>query len=425
MADLALSPIAAHYFQVHELIAYIRGLLEADPTLSDVWVAGEITELTQSAAGHVYFTVQDDAGRIGAVMFRSAARRQTFPLRVGFEALVHGAVGIYEQRSTYQLIADVVLPGESGLLRAQFEVLRQRLEAEGLFAEGRKRPLPKIPRRIGIVTSEAGAVIHDMLNVWRRRFPALEIVVAAAAVQGEDAPRQIVRALQRLNDFHEVQDPLDVIILARGGGPPEELAVFNDEGVARAIFAALVPVVSAVGHEVDYTIADLVADVRAPTPSAAAEIVVPDLSEINRGIVHLKDQLRFALVQRVGAARVRAEGIRQRLDRHSPSRLITERRRAVDDLVGRGYRTASAIITVARTRVEAGGLQLAALDPTTTLRRGYAICIVGKGTVVVDSEQLTRGDRFELRLGRGEVAGEVVETRVGPSGANEEKAHAG
>src|SRR5438309_1115531 len=277
--------LGAHFFRVPDLLGYIRELFEADPTLGDVWVWGELAELTHSAAGHTYFTIRDGAVKLPAVMFRSALRRQTLPLSAGYSALVHGSVGIYEQRSIFQLVADIVLPGDAGALRAHFEAMRMRLEQEGLFAAERKRSLPRLPRRVGIVTSEAGAVIHDMLNIWQRRYPALELVLAPSAVQGEDSARQIVAALARLTSYHASQpedEGLDLIIVARGGGSAQELAPFNEELVARAIFASPVPVVCAVGHETDYTIADLVADLRAPTPSAAAELVVPDRSDLQR-----------------------------------------------------------------------------------------------------------------------------------------------
>src|SRR5439155_5975416 len=333
--------LGAHFFRVPDLVGYIRDVFAADPTLADVWVWGELAELTQSAAGHTYFTIRDGPAKLPAVMFRSAVRRQTLPLAAGYSALVHGSIGIYEQRSIFQLIADIVLPGDAGALRAHFEAMRMRLEEEGLFAQERKRPLPRMPRRIGIVTSEAGAVIHDMLNIWQRRYPALELVLAPSAVQGEDSARQIVGAFARLTSYHASQpdgEGLDLIVLARGGGSPEELAPFNEERVARAIFAAPVPVVSAVGHETDYTIADLVADLRAPTPSAAAELVVPDRADLERDLHRLAERGRAALVRHLAQARTNLDRSRQQMERRAAARLIDEQRRRVDDVSAPGSR---------------------------------------------------------------------------------------
>ena len=409
--------LGAHFFRVPDLVACIRDLLAADPVLSDVWVSGEIAELTQSAAGHIYFTIRDGGARIPAVMFRSAARRQTLPLSDGYWALVHGAVGIYDQRSVYQLVADVVLPGDAGVLRAQFEALRLRLEQEGLFASERKRPLPTFPRRIGVVTSDSGAVIHDMMHIWQRRYPALDIILAPSAVQGEEAPRALVAALARLVDFHATQplgEGLDAIILARGGGSPDELASFNDERVARAIFGSPVPVVSAVGHETDYTIADLVADVRAPTPSAAAELLTPDEAELRKTVDSIAQRMRLALQRQLIMARAALNTSRQQLARRSPARLVDEHRRRVDDALARGTRAARALMALERSRIAACTAQLAALSPLTTLSRGYAIASrADDGAVLTDALQATVGQRIAVRLARGRLVGEVLGREIG------------
>jgi exodeoxyribonuclease VII large subunit len=426
MLSAAMGPLGAHFFRVRELVQYIKELFAADPILADVWISGEISEVTQSAAGHFYFTIRDAEARIPAVMFRSAVRRQTLPLVAGYEALVHGAVGIYDQRSIFQLVADLVLPGDAGALRARFEALRLRLEQEGLFAPERKRELPRIPQWIGIATSESGAVIHDMLNVWQRRFPQLNLVLAPTAVQGDDAPRQIVAALARLNEFHATRHPLDLVILARGGGSPEELAVFNDERVARAIFALHVPVVSAIGHEVDYTIADLVADLRAPTPSAAAEIVVPDAAEICREVEQLRQRMRWLLEQRLAIARAETQAVQERLMRRSPGQLIAERRREVDDLVARATRTVQAAVVNGRMRVDNRRAALAALSPEMTLQRGYAVCTrEDDGRVVTDASQVAPGDQVGVQVAKGRLLGVVRETTTAPGDPRREVTHAG
>ncbi|HZT07362.1 MAG TPA: exodeoxyribonuclease VII large subunit [Chloroflexota bacterium] len=419
------APIGAHFFRIEELVAYIRDLFANDPVLSDVWVTGEIADVTRSTVGHAYFTVRDERSRISAVMFRSALRRQTLPLVAGFEALIHGSVSIYDQRSTFQLVADVVLPGDAGRLHAEFELLRRRLEQEGLFASQRKRPIPRMPRRIGIVTSESGAVLHDILNVLNRRYRCVELIFAPAGVQGEDAPRQIVAALDRLNAFHADRRPLDLIILARGGGAAEELAVFNDERVARAIFASAVPIVSAIGHEVDVTIADLVADLRAPTPSAAAEMVVPDAAQLCEETRRTIERGSAALHRMLGVARMQVQAAEQQLDRHSPARTIGDYRRALDDLGSRGKRAIRAVAGLARSRVEMSRSQLAALSPETTLARGYAVCSrTIDGSIVTGADQVSLGERIAVRLARGQLVGDVLDRSDGVSGDVKERSYA-
>jgi exodeoxyribonuclease VII large subunit len=399
----------AHYYRVGELVSYVLELVAADPVLSDVWVAGEISELTRSAAGHTYFTIRDEEARIPAVMFRTAARRQTLPIVPGHQALVHGAVGVYEQRSIIQLVADIVLPGDAGRLQAEFEALRLRLEREGLFATERKRRLPRLPHRIGIVTSEAGAVIHDMLNVWSRRYRDLDLVFAPAAVQGEDAPRQIVAAFARLHEFHIGRLPLDLVILARGGGSPEELAGFNDERVARAIFGFPVPVVSAVGHEVNTTIADLVADLRAPTPSAAAELVVPDAAELCREVEYLAERVGGAVRRQIREAHADVEQAALRLEWQSPARVLANQRRDVDTLATRATRRVETVLSLSRSRVEGATAQIVALSPLTTLQRGYAIATRDRdGMVLVRAADITIDEQFTVRLAAGAVRGRAL-----------------
>jgi exodeoxyribonuclease VII large subunit len=303
--------------------------------------------------------------------------------------------------------------------------LRLRLEEEGLFAPERKRPLPRIPQRIGIVTSESGAVIHDMMRVWERRYCNLEIVLAPSVVQGEDAPRQVVSALRRLNDFHATRAPLDLIIVARGGGSPEELAAFNDERIARAIFGSPVPIISAIGHEVDYTIADFVADLRAPTPSAAAEIVVPAAEDLCREIDHMTDRIRSAVRRQLDESWNDVRDVQHRLERHSPSRAIDAERRAVDDLVARATRAIHAELASARTNVEGAAAQLAALSPELTMRRGYAVCTrVVDGAVLTSPAGVSLGDLVGIRLASGQLIGEVLERNEPKAAGARKETHA-
>lgn len=410
MARVATSPIGAHHYRVAELLHYLRELIGRDSVLTDVWVSGEIVDLTRSAAGHMYFTLRDGDARVGIVMFRSSARRQSVPLAEGHSALVHGALDIYEQRSIYQLVADVVLPGDTGRQRAEFEALRLRLEKDGLFAPERKRALPPMPRRVGLVTSSTGAALHDILRVWERRFPMLDVILAPTPVQGEEAVQAIVAAIDHLVSAHH-RRPLDVVIVARGGGSPEELGVFNHEAIARAIFACPIPVVSAIGHEVDWTIADLVADLRAPTPSAAAEMVVPDIAELKRQVQHAGDRARMAIRRRTADAHAGTDSLNTRLMRRSPQVQIQNGRTQADELAGRGLRALRAGLAAARAGVETGRLRLGALNPDAILARGYAVCTLPEnGALLTSAGQVNRGDRISIRLADGRVLSEVLET---------------
>jgi len=406
-------------FEVGEVMRHARGLLENDPLLADVWVHGEISSLSPpSANGHVYFCLREASSQLNCVLFRKDARRLRIPLEHGQSVIAHGCGTLYEPRSTFQLIADLVEPEGVGLAQLQFELLRQRLEDEGLFAPERKRPLPAFPRRIGVATSATGAVIHDIVRVLGRRYPLAEVVVAHCAVQGDGAPREIVAALARLNEYAAARLPdgeqasaIDVIILARGGGAPEELAVFNDEAVARAIFASAVPVISAIGHETDYTIADFVADVRAATPSVAAELVAPDLAVLQDAVLAARRRLVVSMVDLVQEQRQRLAVAQQRLAWHSPRGTIARRRQEADDLTQRLRAAVAQAVAARRHRLEARTLQLQALSPSMTLARGYALCYdTASGTVVTAADQVAPGALVDVRLHRGVLRSQVQAT---------------
>ena len=270
-------------YTVSSITTYLRELLETDPHLADIWVSGEVSNLTRSTAGHLYFTLKDSDSQLRCVFFRGATLQRDLASMVesGAQVVAHGRISLYEVRGDLQFYVDFVQPEGVGVLAMEFERLKARLEQEGLFEQSRKRPLPQFPQRIGVVTSPTGAVFHDICSILARRWPLAEIVLAPSAVQGPEAVRGIVAGIAALND----EPDMDVIIVARGGGSLEELWAFNEEAVARAIYASHAPVVSAVGHETDYTIADYVADVRAPTPSTAAELVAPDRRAIATTIV--------------------------------------------------------------------------------------------------------------------------------------------
>jgi exodeoxyribonuclease VII large subunit len=353
-------------YRVSWLARYLKELIESDLRLSNIWVEGEVSNLTRSSAGHLYFTLKDEGAQLRGVMFRRPDRVGA-PVENGAQVLAHGNVSFYEARGDLQLIVDFVQPAGIGVWQAQFERLREQLESEGLFDPARKRPLPPFPRRLGVVTSPTGAVFHDICHVASRRWPLAEIVLAPTPVQGPDAAPGIVAALRRLNE----EPNIDVIILARGGGSIEELWAFNEETVARAVYGSRVPVLCGVGHETDYTIADYVADVRAPTPSAAAETALPDRSEVSRRVEGLALSLHAWTAGRLNQGRDGTERALQRLRwaRPQPSQL-RERLAAL----ALAAEVAMDRATVRRgERLSSFAAQLRSLDPRRTLARGYAV----------------------------------------------------
>src|SRR6266581_1563950 len=288
-------------YTVSELTASIKTTLEEGFPM--MWVEGEISNLRTPGSGHAYFTLKDEGAQISAVLFRGRGRRLRFGLEDGMQVLAFGGLDVYAARGQYQLVVEMMEPKGLGALQLAFEQLKRRLEAEGLFDEGRKRPLPAFPRVIGVVTSPTGAAIRDILNIIGRRFGNLRILIAPVRVQGDEAPGEILQALLNLQEVVE----LDVIIVGRGGGSIEDLWAFNDERVARAIAGCRVPVISGVGHETDFTIADFVADLRAPTPSAAAELVVQEKLQVARALVSLYEALKQAMASRLERERARVE----------------------------------------------------------------------------------------------------------------------
>ncbi len=386
--------------RVSALVRYLKDLLEGDLRLRDLWVEGEVSNLSRSTAGHVYFTLKDGDAQLRCVMFRRAYGGA--PLEHGALVLAHGSVSFYEQRGETQLVVDFVQPAGVGARQAEFERLKEKLATEGLFDEARKRPLPPFPMRIGVVTSPAGAVFHDICNVLGRRWPLAEVVLAPTPVQGAQAAAGITEAIRRLDREYGI----DVIIVARGGGSTEELWPFNDESVARAIYASAVPVVSAVGHETDFTIADFVADLRAPTPSAAAETVAPDWREVARSTDRMIIALALAASGKINQGRAGIERAGHRLRSalpdiaHQSERLISLLRHALN-AVDRSLDQRSE-------RVNACSLQLRSLDPGATLARGYAVVQRREGKEAVISVRQVKGrDRLDIFVKDGRFPAEV------------------
>ena len=390
---------------VSAVTAYLRQKLEADLTLQDLWLEGEISNWKLAASGHIYFTLKDAGASLRCVIWRSQAGRLVYlPQRDGEAVLAHGRISVYEAGGNYQFYVDNLEPLGQGALYAEFERIKARLAAAGLFDAALKQPLPPFPRAIGVVTSPAGAALRDILNVLRRRFPLAQVIVAPTPVQGEDAPPQIVAALQAIS-----RQPVDVVILARGGGSLEDLWAFNDERLARAIAACPVPVITGVGHEVDFTIADFVADVRAPTPSAAAELATPDRAELARLVFSQQTALVEATGQIVAAARSRLKNSEWALARLSPQAQLDNSRQQVDTLLGRANRTWHHFLSLQRERLKTVAAQLATLDPTATLTRGYAIVQKGQ-TVVSQTGQVELGDEIVVQVSDGQFGARVSET---------------
>jgi exodeoxyribonuclease VII large subunit len=391
-----------HILTVSQLNLYLRELLDADEILQDLWIEGEVSNFARATSGHCYFTLKEGEAQIRAVCWRSYVARLPLLPSNGDAVLAHGRVAFYEAGGQIQLYVDMVQPAGIGLLHAQFEELKARLEAEGLFDVSRKRPLPELPRRIGVVTSPDGAALRDILTVLGRRYPLAEVVLSPCQVQGDRAAATIVEALYALYE----QD-VDVIIVARGGGSLEDLWAFNEEIVARAAFASPVPLISGVGHETDTTIIDYVADVRAPTPSAAAELVAPDIAELADSLAALRGQLELALQRRIERARAGLQEQQRRLAQQSPAARLARDRQAIDELVRRASSQLAHRLALHRARLEGTRLQLATLNPQATLERGYAVVrraadgqvVTEPGQVAIDAalEITVRGGTFGAR----------------------------
>jgi len=383
-------------FTVFQLNAYLRQLMEADPTLQDVWVRGEVSNLSYPKSGHLYFTLKDTQASLRCVMWRSQVARLTYRPEEGAAVEVHGSISVYEAGGQYQLYADDIQPAGQGLLYQEFLRLKDKLEKEGLFSPERKRPLPYAPKVIGIVTSPTGAALRDMLNTLRRRYPLVEVILAPAAVQGDAAPAEIVAGIQRLNEFARP----DVIIVGRGGGSIEDLWAFNDERVARAIAASGVPVISGVGHETDFTIADFAADLRAPTPTAAAELAVPDQAELRGILLERVETLQRLTEDTLQENRWTLQQSRNRLERVSPEAQLASGRQQADELLRRGERALTHLVQLYRTQLSGEAQQLEALSPKNVLGRGYAV-VTADDKLVRRTIDVKEGDKLRIQVSDG------------------------
>lgn len=391
-------------YTVSQLTCYIRDMFDADYNLQDLWVEGEVSGVSRPSSGHVYFTLKDAGAQLRAVMWRSDARVYDRWLTHGAQVLAHGRVSVYEAGGAYQLYADLIQPAGAGDLNRQFELLKAKLEAEGLFDPARKRPLPPFPRRIGLVTSPSTAALRDILNILHRRWPLVEVVLSPAPVQGDDAPPKIIAALEALY----CRNDIDLIIVARGGGSIEDLWCFNDEGVARKIAAAPMPVVSGVGHEIDFTLTDFAADVRAPTPSAAAELVTPDRAEWLDKVHLLTDRLAAAANNAVQTRRRQVQMQTRALAHLSPQLRLANARQRVDDWLARASARLMYAVQLRRARLDGWRARLDALNPLAVLERGYAVVRRAEsGQLITSVTQVARDDCIAVRVADGEFRGVV------------------
>jgi exodeoxyribonuclease VII large subunit len=439
---------------VSELTRVVREILEG--RIGEVWVEGEISNLRKQSSGHHYFTLKDDRAQIACVMFaRSYGAQSRIPLSDGMQVQAYGRVTVYEARGQYQLIVQLIQPRGQGLLQAKFEALKRKLQAEGLFNTDRKRGLPKFPRRVALVTSSSGAALHDMLNILKRRSPWLSILICPVRVQGEGAAAEISEMIDFIS-LRATEFKVDLMVLARGGGSLEDLWEFNEESVARSIYRSRIPIVSAVGHEIDFTIADFVADLRAPTPSAAAELVVPDIFALQGDLVSRRSALDRLIRQALEIRRMHVRRLSEAPYFREPRRLIVERQQRVDQLEMRFLEIWKSVFQQRRSKIEKMMVLLSAfrperwlqakrgevtglemrlrriavsklefhknriaeitnflrlLGPRQTLERGYSITLDGNGNVIRSIQALRVGDPIRTKLAEGDLTSAVQELR--------------
>jgi exodeoxyribonuclease VII large subunit len=392
-----LFPQDVQQWTVSKLTFYIRKLLEENETLQDVWVQGEISNLSRPASGHVYFTLKDSSAALRCVMWKTNAARLRMPLQDGKEIEVHGKIGVYEVSGQYQLYVDQVRPVGEGALYQEFMRLKTMLEAEGLFDPARKRPIPAFPKRIAVVTSATGAALRDMLNTLRRRLPLVEVILVASPVQGVEAPPALVNALSTA----ALQAP-DVILLARGGGSIEDLWAFNDERVVRAVAMSPVPVISGVGHETDFTLCDFAADLRAPTPTAAAELATQiTIIDLRANLSHLQSRLQAAASDILADQRSTLSSLLSQLRFVSPARRILSERQRVDELTRRVHSSLYHHIRLQAAHIQGMRRRLEALNPNAVLRRGFAVVTRKQDRQVVSRVALA-SDEMVVRVSDGE-----------------------
>ncbi len=393
----------AQLLTVSELNEYLRYAMDSNPLLSSLFLRGEISNFTNHyKTGHFYFSLKDEGGTVRAVMFRTYASRVKFVPQNGMKVILHGRVSVFPRDGQYQIYADDMQPDGLGALYLAFEQLREKLTAEGLFDPARKRPLPRFPRTVGIVTSPTGAAVRDMIQILGRRYPTARVVLYPALVQGADAPASLVAGL----DYFNRENPVDVILIGRGGGSAEDLFAFNDEGLVRAVAASEIPVISAVGHETDTTLCDYAADLRAPTPSAAAELAVPDKRELAEQLRTLRERTGLALRARLLSLKGTLATLERTSVLQTPRRYIEDRRMQLLLHADRLTRVGERQLLAARQAVGQCSGRLQSLNPLAVLSRGYAAVFDEKGAVS-DVTHLKKGKEISVRFANGTAIAEV------------------
>lgn len=402
--------MAASVLTVSQVNFYLKSLLESDHRLQDILIAGEISNFTDHyRSGHLYFSLKDEKSVLKAVMFAGSARFLKFKPSDGMRVIVRGRISLYEPSGQYQLYAEEMQPDGIGALSIAYEQLKTKLEAEGLFDPSRKRPLPQYPRRIGVITSPTGAAVQDILQITARRWPVAEIVFAPVLVQGDGAPEQLIKAVNTMNQKHAC----DVILLGRGGGSLEDLWAFNDEGLARAVHASEIPVVSCVGHETDFTICDFVSDLRAPTPSAAAELATPDIREEQERCLSYFGYFQETAKRTVESLRQNVDMLVQSSPLGRPEQLLLPVRQQLEEWFKRAKNSFENTVERDKQSLSLLAGRLDALSPLKVLQRGYAVAADSSGQILRSVFSLSPGDLFTLRLSDGTVEAQTVKTNEG------------
>ena len=391
---------------VSQLNRYIKMNFDADENLANIFISGEISNFTNHyRTGHLYFTLKDDSAAVRAVMFNSSAKRLKFMPEDGMKVIARGRVSVYEASGQYQLYVDDMQPDGVGALNLAYEQLKEKLQKEGLFSELHKKPLPPYPEKVGVITSPTGATVRDIINVLGRRFPYAEIVFCPVLVQGEGAHLQLTDAVNLFNS----ERAADVIIIGRGGGSIEDLWEFNDEGLARAVYNSEIPVISAVGHETDFTICDFVADMRAPTPSAAAELAVPDANELQYALSALKNRMFLNVSSGIADRRSRLEYLTSKGALKSPDEMLSNRSQRLDTAFSKMLSSYENRIGGKKVEFISAATALSKLDPMSVLMRGFAFVSDKSGKNVCSSQALAKGDKINVRFHDGSAVCEVKE----------------
>lgn len=391
---------------VSQLNRYIKMNFDADENLANIFISGEISNFTNHyRTGHLYFTLKDDSAAVRAVMFNSSAKRLKFMPEDGMKVIARGRVSVYEASGQYQLYVDDMQPDGVGALNLAYEQLKEKLQKEGLFSELHKKPLPPYPEKVGVITSPTGAAVRDIINVLGRRFPYAEIVFCPVLVQGEGAHLQLTDAVNLFNS----ERAADVIIIGRGGGSIEDLWEFNDEGLARAVYNSEIPVISAVGHETDFTICDFVADMRAPTPSAAAELAVPDANELQYALSALKNRMFLNVSSGIADRRSRLEYLTSKGALKSPDEMLSNRSQRLDTAFSKMLSSYENRIGGKKVEFISAAIALSKLDPMSVLMRGFAFVSDKNGKNVYSSQALAKGDKINVRFHDGSAVCEVKE----------------